>query len=539
MVSSQGDRTASSSDSTSGFSRPARTRQEILAQMDTEQLFRLIDSILPFEACLYHQILPLTLEGSRLRLGMVNLDDATALDYVRRILAYMNCSLVPQSLSSEVHHAVLSAYLSYTGNQQTQNLTGQPRLPQRTSSSSTSKRSRAATAPGVEAKHPERPTAGGGETKAPPGERADANSKATLLVDSPEELSSAEMEQLMGQRESVAATPEADKHEIPQDTVHQQIAHPSPLSPVPEAEAQPLITDNFASDDTVSEADLSEDKLTEAEDTVPSVIVLPEPEGHHLEEVSGDNQPSNLPRPEEQPTSPSLSPIPMPPPFDGPPLGDALPTLQIETHHLTSPVEVLVTLPPAALLQELLARVLMSGIGRLYFEQQKTSGRVLWSQNGVLQSVLDSLPLPVFQGLIHELKLLTHLPLTPIQNPQQVEIERLYQRTRLLLRLRVMPGNFGEDATLQVLRGAALKFYQQQQLTNLSRDAIGIAQELQKKVNEIRQRTQFSTALAADQLNLLPTLNQVIREVEQQLEDLRLLALAARSQEQEEQSQPN
>ncbi len=75
---------------------PAKSKVNWAAQVNPDLAFRLIDSILPFEACLYHQILPLSLEGSRLKLGMVNLDDSAALDYVRRILSYMNCSLAPE-----------------------------------------------------------------------------------------------------------------------------------------------------------------------------------------------------------------------------------------------------------------------------------------------------------------------------------------------------------------------------------------------------------------------------------------------------------
>ncbi|MDE5115316.1 MAG: hypothetical protein O4803_14130, partial [Trichodesmium sp. St15_bin1_1] len=40
--------------------------------MDNPQIFDLIDNILPFEACLYYQILPLSIEGSRVRLGVVD-----------------------------------------------------------------------------------------------------------------------------------------------------------------------------------------------------------------------------------------------------------------------------------------------------------------------------------------------------------------------------------------------------------------------------------------------------------------------------------
>ncbi|HTL88684.1 MAG TPA: hypothetical protein VL134_04735, partial [Leptolyngbya sp.] len=81
--------------------------------MNTEKVFQLIDRVLPFEACLFHQILPLSIEDGKLHLGMVMLDDVAALDYARRMAGYQNYALIPQSLSSETHHTTLTAYLKY------------------------------------------------------------------------------------------------------------------------------------------------------------------------------------------------------------------------------------------------------------------------------------------------------------------------------------------------------------------------------------------------------------------------------------------
>jgi type II secretory ATPase GspE/PulE/Tfp pilus assembly ATPase PilB-like protein len=175
------------------------------------------------------------------------------------------------------------------------------------------------------------------------------------------------------------------------------------------------------------------------------------------------------------------------------------------------------------LLQELLARVLTNGIGRLYFERQSDSGRVLWSQNGVLQSVLEALPLSQFEGLLDQLKILTHLPLEPVQQVKQVEIERLCQKHRVLLRLRLMPNALGEEATLQVLRGAALKFYQRQQLTRLGRDALGIAQKLQQKVGEIHDRANLQSSIDQLQPEVGSEIDQVLQIVEKQVSDLKRL----------------
>ncbi|HEY9596383.1 MAG TPA: hypothetical protein V6D33_01775, partial [Cyanophyceae cyanobacterium] len=198
------------------------------------------------------------------------------------------------------------------------------------------------------------------------------------------------------------------------------------------------------------------------------------------------------------------------------PSAEALLPLEVQACYPTAPMQFLATLAPPQMLQELLGRVLIKGIGRLYFERQSNQGRILWSQDGVLQSVLDGLPLPAFQGVISELKRLVNLPLFPILQPKQVEIERRYQQEALLLRLRVKPGHYGEEATLQVLRGVALKFYQRQQVEKLSQDALKLAQQLHRTLDEIRDRaTRYALPLDA-----LPALDELLRGFDSQLEDL-------------------
>lgn len=413
----------------------APAKPDWTTQMDTSQVFRLIDSILPFEACLYHQVLPLSLEGSRLKLGMVSLEDAAALDYVRRILAFMNCSLAPQSLTPEVHKAVLTAYLNHSEAQQTANRPKQLKPAE-------------ADAPADAPANPDRNGAAPDAQFAPPHQPPqppDRPLAPTLLVHSPEELT------------HIGNLARADATEI--------------IAALPPAA----------------------------------------PDAHQTQAI----QPTLILEPDA--VSPPETPPPVRPPID------ALPTLEINPRHLSDSVEILGTLPPNILLQELLGRILVGGIGRLYFERQAQQGRILWSQNGVLQSVLEGLSLEVLQGVIDALKQLTHLPLEPLQKPKQVEIERLYQKHRLLLRLRIMPTSQGEEATLQVLRGAALRFYQQQQIASLSRDALGIAKELQQKVDELRLRSRSYSALTPEQLSILPALDEVLQSVGQQLEVLRAM----------------
>lgn len=393
--------------------------------MDSDQIFKLIDSVLPFEACLFHQILPLALEGSILKLGIVDPTDETALEYVRRILAYMNCSLVTQPISSEVQRSMLSAYLYHGGQSK------------------------------AESPAPETSDAPDSDMAEVPAEEPDAEDKSDTTVPT---VSPAPVES------SVESVSEADSAEP---------APPVTESPAPASSAPP--------DTPVLSAPVAalKSKIEKAQS-----------------------------RPVRSTTAIDLPPLSQP-------LSEVS-ILDIQAQHLYSPIEVLATLEPEQLLQELLGRVLLDGIGRLYFERQENHGRVLWSQDGVLQSVVEGLEIEAFQGLLNQLKSLAQMPLATLGEPKQVEIERLYKQTHLLLRLRIMPGEHGEGATLQVLRGAALRFYQQQQLANLGRDALRLAEQLQRKVNEIRDRTR----LAPLPLDTLPLLDQLLKRVNQQVEDL-------------------
>ena len=81
--------------------------------MKASQIFQLIDTILPLEVCLYHQVVPLLRQEKSVHLGMVDTQDSSALDYVKRMLSYLHCSLIPQQISVEQHKSILSSYLKY------------------------------------------------------------------------------------------------------------------------------------------------------------------------------------------------------------------------------------------------------------------------------------------------------------------------------------------------------------------------------------------------------------------------------------------
>ncbi|MEH1771878.1 MAG: pilus assembly protein PilB [Nostoc sp.] len=373
---------------------------------DGQQIFQLIDSLLSFEACLYHQILPFRLEDKNLLLGMVHPQDSEALDYVSRILSYINCTMVIEAIAADAHRRVLSAYLNHKNTSQ------------------------------LDAQQVHQPTA-----DSPP------TNSSTTVVDTP--ISSLDTNSESSQQPILT---------VFQTQKRQHSGQRVDLPPIPEL-----------------------DQLSQT-----TTLLTP------IEGENSEAAPNNLP---------------------------ILPT---QASEVLSPIELLPTLPAKKLLEELLGRILAGGIGRLYLERQAYEGRILWSDNGVLQSVLDKLPLSIFQGVLNELKRFASLPVTTVTEPKQIEKEYVYQKNRLLLRLRVMPGIYGEEATLQVLRGAALKFYQQQQLARLGRDALGISQQLSFKLHELQERFLLNPSLDSQQLEALVALNQLVKNLDQQIKILAL-----------------
>lgn len=346
-------------------------------ELDYGKIFQLIESFLSFEACLYHQMLPLRFENKSLILGMVNLDDEAALDYVSRILSYVHCTMVKVAMTADNHRSILSAYLNYKN-------TSEP---------------------------------SGGQLSPP---------------------------------ESNPSPQQTDDSSLAQPQVESSVnTTPSDSSPITQLHKE------------MEESGIDTGLIT----TKPPILILPKPEE-------------------------------------------------------LIPVELLTTLPPKKFLEELLGRVIVGGIGRLYFERLPYEGKILWSENGVLQSVLEKLPLSVFQGALNELKKFAKLSISTLSEPKQVEKEYIYQEQRLLLRLRVMPGMYGEEATLQVLKGAALKFYQQQQLSRISRDALTISQQLSGKLHELQDRMLQSRNISTDQIETLAVLNRLLNNLDSQIKNL-------------------
>jgi Type II secretion system (T2SS), protein E, N-terminal domain len=500
-------------------------RGEWVNHLKVEQLFMLIDGVLPFEACLYYQVLPLFMEGNRLHLGMVSPDDTAASEYVRRIISYLNYSLLTHSISSEALRVVLTAYLSYMGNQQ-------PGL-----------------RPNALSYGHHRHT-----TRAQIDRRVGPSDRQTLVVDSPDDLYTASGSPSEVVISPLTPPPAAD---LAPELIEPK--EPVPLSPI-QRDLEPAVTlivddppvDDWTVDDRTVDNQTVDDRMI---DGLPDLTkALPEgstDDGTGAVPESGDSVPSPVnsldtgnpfehadrkaeiqAAPEPTIVRPEVPPVRLPRSLGLVQNGSAavatvgsvpernLVILNLTANYISSPVEVLAELPPQELLQELLARVLFGGIGRLFFERHPQHGRIVWSQNGILQSVMDHLPVSTFEGIIQALKTMACTSVLPVEQPHQTEMEYLYDRSRVLLRFRFMPSAHGEEATIQVLRGAAMKFYQQQQISKLEKDAVTIAQQLQHKLNEIRARAYSDPALLESRSKILPRLSELLQHMERELDEL-------------------
>ncbi len=443
---------------------------------DRDNVYALIDRAIPFEACLYHQVLPLSLVDNDLRLGMVDLADVSALDYLRKVLSYLHYRLIPQVIPSDLHHQILSGYLKFKAHQDAIAPIEEPT---------------------VFFERPSYPVveemAAGEDFDGPPTIFFDRPVISMEAVEDEPTLSFESTQQTSGRTESkpnprqVRETLIVESPSVLKETEAKPAAQPVPQSLKP--------------------------KLPLAKPPGTGIVPPPSLQQFDRSTIIQPVAPPAQPRPQ--------APYPQAPPALAVP-GHALPLLNVNTLKLST--DQLLVLNPRELLEALLGRILTNGIGRLYFEHQGEVGRVLSSDSGVFQTVIEGLPIATFNGVIAELKKLTALPLKPVQQTLQVEIERLYDKSRLLLRLRLIPKQLeegktsSEDATLQILQGSALRFYQQQQVSSLSRDTLSVARQLQRKVEELHRRTHNTQQpIDPDELAVMPELQEVLQNVKTQL----------------------
>ena len=237
-------------------------------------------------------------------------------------------------------------------------------------------------------------------------------------------------------------------------------------------------------------------------------LILDNPEEIQEKEVDFAPKPYNrsVPQPQSPPHKPQLTVNSQN--SNQTPLG-----LNLRPKYMSAPPRFLSSLPPQLLWQELLARVLVAGNGRIQFERLPNNGRISWSQNGNLKLSIDPVAAKTFQGVVEELKHLVKLPNIPVKQVYKGEIERSYRQERLLLLWRINPGKYGEEATLQVIRGKVLALYQKRQIEELGDQAIEIAKQLERKLEQIRNCRRINSHA----WHKLSTLHEIHEKIDRQI----------------------
>ncbi len=88
------------------------------SEINQEKTFAIIDTILTLESCLYHQIIPISLEENILTVGMIKPHDELILDYLKSILPSHQQTLQVEQISPETHNLIISSYQKYTSSLQ-------------------------------------------------------------------------------------------------------------------------------------------------------------------------------------------------------------------------------------------------------------------------------------------------------------------------------------------------------------------------------------------------------------------------------------
>jgi hypothetical protein len=413
-----------------GDSPNAQASQVVASQAIEEariqRIFRLIEDMVPLELCLQYNVLPLRLKGDCLHLGMVQPSNIQGLEAVRRILASNNCFPSARTIPPQLHRLVIKAFLVHRQGQHRQAI-----------ELVTSVLSSAAGSAGVPM----------------PGQGAQG-----LAPNSPQ------ISPQMSPQDRV-------KHLVQQSA--QQSAQSSDRSRPAANLSATLIVDRPESLDARTLSDLLPPALTdEDQQTVSRPAALPT-----LRIAPTDT--------ETFPGAPSLrGPIPPPSSRVGP-IGGATSlqplaapsVLAVSTQHLASAPETLAVLPPKILLQELLGRSLLAGITYLEFDHQGDRSRILWNQSGVLQPLLTELSSYQLNGVLDCL----YQSLNANRSQPIAMVEYHYQNQAVILDVR----SHGSTTALRLLKGAALRFYQQQQASQLKQESMLLIEQLRGRLEQL------------------------------------------------------
>ena len=190
------------------------------------------------------------------------------------------------------------------------------------------------------------------------------------------------------------------------------------------------------------------------------------------------------------------------------------PIIDVQAQNVDKYLESFKNLPPRQLWQKLLNTILEEGTGKLCLQQNLNSGSIIYYQNEIAQSSLKKLPLDTFEAIIKEIKIMAQLPSNKLERAKKIAVKKFHNYQKVLLRIELLIGEFGEEATVQIMSGRALKIYEQKQSDKTLEQAISLGKKLEKaliKINLNQKAVPFRE---------LENLKVIVKRIENQLNQL-------------------
>jgi hypothetical protein len=394
---------------------------------NSKEIFQLIDQVFPLDSCRHYEVLPLKLEGRNLVLGMLNPEKDESVRFVNSIAKVFRYELEIQLIDLPTHQIILDNY--------PQNAVQINQQPQ-----------------------DER------QTVIDKSFNSDAPLKGVnqrRLVDSTPTIVSPAVN-------SPVDEPKLELPGLPPDLDFLKNLELAPQDPppAPRVKADSAATlfeipPEFRQQNSLNNLNNQDQKATIIADHPAELLKSETKEEKDIEDILAEAQRSQL-------IAETL----------GKPIDLAEP--EVNT------VDFLPQLSPQLSWQKLLDQAFLYQAEYITLTRYGDRGGIVTEKDNSPQSTLDRVPLPIFCSLIDEIKRMARLPQNTSNHPQKLVLERLYEQERILLRLEFSVQQQLESIRIQILRGQALKSYEQQQMDRVCDQALELAKQLEKTLRRIQ-----------------------------------------------------
>ena len=397
---------------------------------NSKKIFELIDTVFPVDSCLHYEVLPLSLEGSSLTLGMLDPNNEESLKFINSIAKVFKYDLILKLIDGQTLQIILASYPQHSEQPKRQNKSSDQNKtvieeafdPKQFSvSNGSSRRKVADSAPTIISQSIESPSAKKDNTPLDlPGLPADLDFLRDLDL-SPQSNSN-----------SKPSRAEIDQsgtlYEIPPEFLNQQKSHNS--------DSQKTVIGGNPAELLAESALPNESKMALVEEQISNLIA----------EVSN----------------------------------------QLVESDISESVNFLTELNPNLSWHKLLEQAFEYGSEQIDLTRHSDRGSITAIKHKSTHSSIEQVPLPIFCSLIDEIKRMAKIPLDLSNHSKKVVLERFYQEERILLRLEFTVQDEQELVIVQIFRGKNLIAYEQQQMDKVSEQALYLAKQLEKTLRRIQ-----------------------------------------------------